>query len=185
MTTPTWRRSRGPRHEPATNAKRSARRSRTGRVSGFRAALQGGRAGCSRRRGGPSRRPRRTAAAGQLWEFPGGQRRIDAGPGSSGRNSTSTKAAFRRSPSRLTDDFHLPLYVCRKWRGRVNGRAAGRVGEAGAPRRLPPADRPLVAMLRDNAALPELRPSLFPAVPPRILSAACRATQTGLPPPTS
>ncbi len=39
------------------------------------------------------------------------------------------------------------------------------MGEADAPRRLPPADRPLVAMLRGDAALPELRPSVFGGAP--------------------
>ena len=57
--------------------------------------------------------------------------------------------------SHAYDRFHLmmPLYVCRRWQGR----AEGREGQALAwirPERLgdypmPPADKPLVAMLRD------------------------------------
>ena len=81
-------------------------------------------------------RPAGKSLAG-LWEFPGGK--VDA---------------FTFA-SHLYDDFHLlmPLYLCRVWRGTPEGREGQRLAWV-RPNRLseypmPPADIPLVAMLRD------------------------------------
>ncbi|HEU0154620.1 MAG TPA: 8-oxo-dGTP diphosphatase MutT [Stellaceae bacterium] len=110
-----------------------------------------------------AQRPVGKAMAG-LWEFPGGK--VD-------RGETPETALIRELAEELGidvaasclapftfashsyPDFHLlmPLYICRKW----SGIAAAREGQRLAwvrPARLgdypmPPADKPLVAMLRD------------------------------------
>jgi 8-oxo-dGTP diphosphatase len=99
-----------------------------------------------------------------LWEFPGGK--VDAGetPEAAlirelaeelGIDVTVSCLAPFTFASYTYPDFHLlmPLYVCRKW----SGTPAAREGQHLAwvrPARLadypmPPADVPLVAMLRD------------------------------------
>jgi 8-oxo-dGTP diphosphatase len=110
-----------------------------------------------------ARRPDGKAMAG-LWEFPGGKlhdgetpeaaliRELREELGIDTRQSCLAPIAFA---SHAYDDFHLlmPLYVCRVWRGTP----APREGQELAwvrPARLadypmPPADEPLVAMLRD------------------------------------
>ncbi len=110
-----------------------------------------------------ARRPEGKPMAG-LWEFPGGK--VDA-------NETPEAALIRelheelgiQVPERclapLTfashayEDFHLlmPLYVCRNWDGAVTARE-GQELQWVRPLRLaaydmPPADKPLVAMVRD------------------------------------
>ncbi len=110
-----------------------------------------------------ARRPEGKPMAG-LWEFPGGK--VDAG-------ETPETALIReldeelgiQVPARclapLTfashgyDEFHLlmPLYVCRNWDGIVTPRE-GQELKWVRPMRLadydmPPADKPLVAMVRD------------------------------------
>ena len=99
-----------------------------------------------------------------LWEFPGGKR--DAGedlPACLARELTEELgvdvAASCLAPFTFASysypEFHLlmPLYVCRKWSGTPVAREGQRLAWV-RPARLgdypmPPADKPLVAMLRD------------------------------------
>ena len=110
-----------------------------------------------------SQRPRGKPMAG-LWEFPGGKMEIDESP---------EKALIREIKEELNIDvsdkclapftfashkyerFHLlmPLYVCRVWEGNVKPMEKQALKWV-RPKNLqeypmPPADRPLVAMLRD------------------------------------
>jgi 8-oxo-dGTP diphosphatase len=110
-----------------------------------------------------AQRPAGKAMAG-LWEFPGGK--VDPG-------ETPETALIRELAEELGIDvaesclapftfasysypeFHLlmPLYVCRKWSGVPVAREGQRLSWV-RPARLaeypmPPADKPLVAMLRD------------------------------------
>ncbi len=110
-----------------------------------------------------AKRPEGKEMAG-LWEFPGGK--VDAGelPETAlvrelqeelGIDITESCLAPVTFASHLYDDFHLlmPLYVCRVWEGTIEPRE-GQVLIWVRPVRLgdydmPPADAPLVAMLRD------------------------------------
>lgn len=110
-----------------------------------------------------AQRPAGKSMAG-LWEFPGGK--VDPG-------ETPEAALIRELKEELDidtvesclapftfashtyDDFHLlmPLYVCRKWQGRVSPMEGQQIKWV-MPRKLsdypmPPADKPLLAMLRD------------------------------------
>jgi len=110
-----------------------------------------------------ARRPEGKPLAG-LWEFPGGKlhggetpeaaliRELREELGIDTKASCLTPIAFASHPY---DDFHLlmPLYACRVWKGTI----AAREGQELAwvrPARLadypmPPADTPLIPLLRD------------------------------------
>ncbi|MCP4329174.1 MAG: (deoxy)nucleoside triphosphate pyrophosphohydrolase [Alphaproteobacteria bacterium] len=108
------------------------------------------------------RPPGKTMAG--LWEFPGGKvapgetpeaaliRELDEELGIDTVESCLAPFTFA---SHAYDDFHLlmPLYVCRVWKGRAQSREGQQLAWV-RPNRIadypmPPADRPLVAMLRD------------------------------------
>jgi len=110
-----------------------------------------------------AQRPEGKAMAG-LWEFPGGK--VDAGETPEialirelaeelGIDVAASCLAPFTFASHTYPDFHLlmPLYVCRKWSGipvpregqRLRWVRAAQLGDYP----MPPADKPLVAMLRD------------------------------------
>jgi 8-oxo-dGTP diphosphatase len=110
-----------------------------------------------------TRRPEGKPMAG-LWEFPGGK----VGPGETpeacvireldeelGLDVTTNCLAPLTFASHRYEDFHLlmPLFVCRVWQGLPQPRE-GQLIKWLRPRDMgaypmPPADRPLVAFLRD------------------------------------
>ena len=110
-----------------------------------------------------AQRPEGKQMAG-LWEFPGGK--VDPGetPEAAlirelreelGIDVAASCLAPFTFASHAYPDFHLlmPLYVCRKWSGIPLAREGQRLAWV-RPARLadypmPPADKPLIAMLRD------------------------------------
>ncbi len=110
-----------------------------------------------------AQRPEGKTMAG-LWEFPGGKVGAGETPEEAlirelaeelGIDVTENCLAPFTFASHGYDDFHLlmPLYVCRVWNGSVRP-LEGQSLKWVRPMRLgdypmPPADRPLVAMLRD------------------------------------
>jgi len=108
-------------------------------------------------------RPEGKPMAG-LWEFPGGKVHDGEMPEAAlirelkeeiGIDVTASCLAPFTFASHGYAEFHLlmPLYVCRKWQGSVTAREGQRLAWV-RPNRLadyamPPADKPLVAMLRD------------------------------------
>jgi 8-oxo-dGTP diphosphatase len=110
-----------------------------------------------------AQRPEGKAMAG-LWEFPGGK--VDPGetPEAAlirelaeelGIDVTASCLAPFTFASHAYPDFHLlmPLYICRRWSGLPAAREGQRLcwvwPERLADYPMPPADKPLVAMLRD------------------------------------
>jgi len=99
-----------------------------------------------------------------MWEFPGGKvqagetpemaliRELDEELGIGVHASCLAPFTFA---SHAYPEFHLlmPLYVCRKWQGIVTAREGQRLkwvrSAQLADYSMPPADKPLVAMLRD------------------------------------
>jgi len=110
-----------------------------------------------------AQRPEGKAMAG-LWEFPGGKVQQGETPEAALIRELREELAIDTQESCLApftfashayDDFHLlmPLYLCRQWRGTaqpLEGQALKWVwAKALRDYPMPPADRPLIAMLRD------------------------------------
>jgi len=110
-----------------------------------------------------ARRPEGKAMAG-LWEFPGGKVHAGETPEAAlvreleeelGIDITESCLAPFTFASHPYADFHLlmPLYVCRVWKGTIAPREGQAVKwvrpNALGDYPMPPADEPLVAMLRD------------------------------------
>ena len=110
-----------------------------------------------------AQRPEGKPMAG-LWEFPGGKVNAGETPETAlireleeelGIDVVASCLAPFTFASHAYPEFHLlmPLYVCRKWSGLVTAREGQQLKWV-RPARLgdypmPPADKPLVAMLRD------------------------------------
>jgi 8-oxo-dGTP diphosphatase len=110
-----------------------------------------------------AQRPEGKHMAG-LWEFPGGKVHAGETPELAlirelneelGIDVEASCLAPFTFASHAYPEFHLlmPLYVCRKWSGIVTAREGQQLKWARAGRLadypMPPADKPLVAMLRD------------------------------------
>lgn len=110
-----------------------------------------------------ARRPPGKALSG-LWEFPGGKVREDETPEAALIRelkeelaidvTESCLAPFTFASHRYPDfDLLMPLYLCRRWEGQVTALEGQEVAWVRPARlsdyQMPPADKPLIAMLRD------------------------------------
>jgi 8-oxo-dGTP diphosphatase len=110
-----------------------------------------------------AQRPEGKAMAG-LWEFPGGKVHDGETPEAAlirelkeelGIDVAESCLAPFTFASHRYERFHLlmPLYVCRRWQGMVAPREGQQLAWVRPPRLgdypMPPADKPLVAMLQD------------------------------------
>ena len=110
-----------------------------------------------------AQRPEGKSLAG-LWEFPGGKVEPDESPEAALIRELREELAIETTASCLApltfashayENFHLlmPLYACRRWQGTPMGAEGQKLAWVrGAQLRdypMPPADIPLVAILRD------------------------------------
>jgi 8-oxo-dGTP diphosphatase len=110
-----------------------------------------------------AKRPQGRPFAGH-WEFPGGKVEPEETPESALIRELREELAIEVNEKCLApftfashayEAFHLlmPLYVCRKWGGQVQAREGQEIIWVRAKRlgdfKMPPADEPLKAMLRD------------------------------------